>query len=78
MLCWFVTASIMEAATKSPTNLIEEEDVEVKPELLPDAVIHENVDVHLIRKYFISDAWELLMSVVEKVLCSCARYAFTI
>ena len=32
--------------------LIEEEDVETKPERVPTAVLDENVDVHLIRKFF--------------------------
>lgn len=66
MLGWFVNAPVMEAAIKCSSNLIEEKDVEVKPELLPDAVIDENIDVHLIRKYFTIDAWDLLISVVEE------------
>ena len=31
--------------------LVEEEQVEVKPELLPDSVLDDNVDIHLIRKF---------------------------
>ena len=54
----------MEAARKSPRQLIEEDELEVKPELLPDAVVDENVDMHLIRKYLTIDAWDLLMEVV--------------
>ena len=37
-------------------RLIEEEEVEVRPEKLPDATIDDNIDVYLIRKYFTKDA----------------------
>ena len=32
------------------------ESVECRPEVVPNAVLHENVDVFLIRKYFTNDA----------------------
>jgi hypothetical protein len=47
-------------------TLIEEENVEVCPEKLPDGVVDENVDVHLIRKYFTNDAWLLVMDVIQQ------------
>jgi len=31
-----------------------------------NAVLHENVDVFLIRKYFTDDAWLLVMNVLEQ------------
>ena len=34
------------------------------PERLPDAVLDENVDVNLIRKFFTHDAWLVVMDVV--------------
>ena len=53
MLRWFVEKNIMEKAIKSLGKyLIEEEDVETKPERVPIAVLDENVDVHLIQKFF--------------------------
>ena len=38
-------------------QLIKEESVEVQPENLPDAILDDHVDIHLIRKYFTNDAW---------------------
>ncbi len=52
MLQWFVSEDVAETARKSRKYVIEEEDVEVLPDLLPDAAIDENVDIHLIRKFF--------------------------
>ena len=47
--------------------LIEEEHVECRPEMITNAVVDENVDVHLIRKYFTYDgyAWLLVEQVLE-------------
>ena len=45
--------------------MIEEEHVEVQPELVPNAVLDENVDVHLVRKFFKDDAWMQVMDVVK-------------
>ena len=57
----------MAAAIKCPGKyLIEEEHVETRPEQLPDAVLDENVDVHLIRKFFTHDAWLLMADVVKQ------------
>ena len=44
MLKWFVDFDVQD--TK---KLIEEEDVEIRPENVPNAVIDDNVDIHLIR-----------------------------
>ena len=35
---------------------MEEEEVEVRLEKLPDATIDDNIDVYLIRKYFNKEA----------------------
>ena len=64
MLNWFVDGPVLEAATKHPRRLIGEEEVEVRPEVLPDATIDEGVNVHQIRKYFTTDAWTLLQEAV--------------
>ena len=66
MLKWFVDEKIAETSIKNPNQLIEEEDVEVHPEKLPDAILDENVDVHLIRKFFSQDAWLLVTEVVKQ------------
>lgn len=67
MLKWFVDAKVVDAVLqKSKFPLIEEEQVEVCPENLPDAVLDENVDIHLIRRYFTNDAWLLLKDVVKQ------------
>ena len=67
MLRWFVEDSIVETAIKSLGKyLIDEEDVETRPERVPCAVLDENVDVHLIRKFFTNDAWLVVVIVVEQ------------
>ncbi len=66
MLKWFVDGDIAEACIKNPNRLAEEEDVEVKPEKLPHAVLDENVDVNLIRRFFSQDAWLLVEEVVKQ------------
>ena len=66
MLQWFVEESFATAALNNARQLIEEEKVEVCPDKLPDAVVDENIDVHLIRKYFTNDAWLLVMDVVQQ------------
>ena len=60
MLGWFVDLDISSAVLK---KLI---DVEVQPELVANAVIDKNVDIHLIHKYFTDDAWLLVMDVIEQ------------
>ena len=81
MLRWFVEENIMEMAIKSLGKyLIEEEDVETKPERVPTAVLDENVDVHLIRKFFSNDAWLVVVNVVEQkqknpsFICKCCYH----
>lgn len=81
MLKWFVDGKVMAAAIKSPGKyLIEEEDVETRPDKLPDAVLDENVDVHLIRKFFTQDAWLLVADVVKQkqesstFICKCCYH----
>ena len=72
MLLWFVDKKVAEMALKQAV-LIEEEHVECRPERITDAVVDENVDVHLIRKYFTYDAWLLVEQVLkrkqEKMTC---------
>ena len=46
MLQWFVDEKVAIGAVKDCCRLIEEEEVEVRP---------DNIDVYLIRKYFTND-----------------------
>ena len=43
MLQWFVNVGVANSVLKNQKQLIEEEQVEVCPEKLPDAVLDENV-----------------------------------
>ena len=55
MLRWFVDPKIIvEAVLRKPKGvLIEKEQVEVRHENLPDAILDENVDIHLIRRHML-------------------------
>lgn len=66
MLQWFVEAEVADDVLKKSVGLIEEEEVEVRPEKIPDAVCDENVDIHLIRKFFTPDAWLVVAQVTEQ------------
>ena len=65
MLRWFVEDDVALAAVKNPEHLINEEEVEIRPEKLPDAILDENVDVHLIRRFFSQDAWLTVTDVLK-------------
>ena len=54
---------MVEALLKKPNELIDQ--VEVRPENLPDAVLDENVDVYLVRSYFTNDAWMVIKDVIK-------------
>ena len=45
--------------------LIEEEDVEVRPDKLPTRSLDDEVDIKRLRKYFTEDAWVLVREVVS-------------
>ena len=47
-------------------ELIKEESVECQPEVVPIAVLDENVDVFFVRKYFTNDAWLLVTDVLKR------------
>lgn len=51
MLLWFVSESDTSSALVG--DLIEEEEVECRPERISNAVLDENVDVNLIRKFLL-------------------------
>ena len=41
-------------------NLIDEADVECRPEKISHSVLDENVDICLVRQHFSTDAWTLV------------------
>ena len=51
MLKLFVEKDVAVSATNDG-KLIEEEQLEVRLEKISDGVLDENVDIHLIRKFF--------------------------
>lgn len=63
MLSWFVDKEVINSANGDV--LIEETEVECRPERVTNAVLDENVDIYLIRRFFSSDAW----MIVEDVVC---------
>lgn len=64
ILSWFVSKKVVDAAIKQSV-LIEEEDIECRPERVPDSVADENVDVFLVRRFFTYDAWVMVESVLK-------------
>ena len=66
ILKWFLEPEVVKAMLKKPNELVDEDQVEVyTPEKLPDAVLDENVDVHLVRRYFTNDAWLVIKDVIK-------------
>ena len=55
------TSAIMEG------RIIEEEDVEVRPEKVPTVCIDENVCLETCRKHCTTDAWLVIMDVVAAI-----------
>ena len=66
MLSWFVDAEKVRTVTHNNV-LIEEEDVEVRPECIPTKCLDENVCMGKVRKYFTTGAWELVENVMERM-----------
>ena len=65
MLEWFVGKEVATSAINDK-KLIEEDQIEVRPEKISDGVLDENVDIHLIRIFFTNDGWMLVKEVVEQ------------
>ena len=57
-------------------DIIQEEDIECRPEKIPASALDENVDICSIRKYFSYDAWLLVEDIIkqkkEKMIWLCA------
>ena len=63
MLRWFVDDEFVKSALNG--ELIEEEPVECRPEVVPNVVLDENIDVFLVQKYLTNDAWLLVTDVLK-------------
>ena len=64
MLGWFVESDVVSHILTTD-SLVEETEVEVRPEKIPMKCLDENVCITSIRKYFTYDAWSLVTDVME-------------
>ena len=64
ILLWFVDKEVVSRVLRDSKSLIEEFEVECRPEKVPSSVLDENVDICLVRQYFSHDAWEVVEQVV--------------
>ena len=64
ILSWFVEKPIIEAALIG--TLIEEENVEYRPEKVSNAILDENIDIHLTRSDFSQDVWMIVDGVLQQ------------
>ena len=64
MLQWFVEKKIALAVLDGK-QMIEQNEVQISPEKITDAVLDKNIDIHLIRKYFSRDAWQTVIGAVK-------------
>ena len=65
MLEWFVEARVAESALKG--KLIEEEEVETRPEHVSASCLDENACLRNVQKYFTNDGWKAVLHLVEAV-----------
>ena len=64
MLSWFLDRQVKEAVLKRK-RLVEEEDVEIRPERIPSACLEDDVCIRSIQKYFTADAWCAVTNVLD-------------
>ena len=65
MLHWIVDKKVVDSVLKDSNVLILEDQIETRPEKVPDGIIDENVDIHLIRRFLTNDAWLVLKKLTE-------------
>ena len=65
MLQWFAEDSVVAKALSG--RLIEENEVETRPERVSSSCLDENVSINRIQKYFSHDAWSSVLHVVDVV-----------
>ena len=63
ILSWFVDSSVAAGAIDG--KIIEEDEVEVRPEKITASCLDENVCLDSTRKYYSQDAWLAVEDVVE-------------
>lgn len=63
ILSWFVSEEVVLKVKKG--YLIEESDIECRPEAIHCGAVDENVDLFIVRPFFTTDGWEMLLKVVE-------------
>ena len=66
LLGWFVGKEEVNLAVMEPSNFIDEESIKVIPKNVVVAVMDENIDIFLIRKYFTPNAWMLIEDVITQ------------
>ena len=67
MLLWFVEQEVATTAL-ARRRLIEEEEVETRPEQVLASCLDENVCIGSTQKYFTPDAWTAVVHVTEPEL----------
>ena len=70
MLQWFVEKKTALAVLDGK-QMIEQNEVQISPEKITDAVLDKNIDIHLIRKYFSWDAWQTVIGAVKPKMANC-------
>ena len=65
ILGWLVDPSVVSTALTS-NSLIDEEEVECRPEKIPCSILDENVDISLVHHYFTNDAWSVVQDVLKR------------
>ena len=65
-MSWLVEDKIIQEAITG-TAIINEEDVEKRPEKVPASILDENVCLISCRKYFTHDAWDIVEEVMRCV-----------
>ena len=66
MLQWFVDSQVAESALTG-MKIVEECEVEVRPNKVPSSCLDENVCLRSIQKYFSPDAWSVVCNVVDTI-----------
>ena len=67
MLLWFVDSEVAEAALKG-NKVVEECEVEIRPNRVPASCLDENVCLISVQKYFSPDAWGAVCNIVDTIL----------
>ena len=70
MLHWFVEKKIALAVLDGK-QMIEQNEVQISPEKITDAVLDKDIDIHLIQKYFSRDAWQTVIGAVKIKIANC-------